>query len=220
MCLFLITLFAHALFEPKAQRKINTTEPQKSGLWHNAAVSIRWADSAFCLPLSERSMILKQALVTTLYGIKLIIDRARLLSSPFVGKLQIINWLYLSFSILWNFDRSKISSPKPILTNPITKLHCRNIWDCINYCDTVLNPDLSYLSHNGSIEAKSVCDHHVDLPLAVLLSDTLVGGESRQGGLQCGQAVARGLADVKQLTCLLKNRKQKLLSAERGYQSQ
>ena len=88
--------------------------------------------------------------------------------------------------------------------------------DCINYCDTVLNPDLSYLSHNRFIEAKAVCDHHVDLPLAVLLSDALVGGEPRQGGLQSGQAVARGLADIKQLTSPLGHREGMLLSTEYG----
>lgn len=43
----------------------------------------------------------------------------------------------------------------------------------------------------------------MDLPLAVLLSDALVGGEPRQGGLQRGQAVAGGQADEEQLTCLL-----------------
>lgn len=63
-----------------------------------------------------------------------------------------------------------------------------------------------YLSHNGSIQAKTVCDHHVDLPLAILFSDTLVGGEPRQGALQCGQAVAGGQADIKQLTCLLEKK--------------
>jgi len=45
----------------------------------------------------------------------------------------------------------------------------------------------------------------VDLPLAVLLSDALVGGEPRQGGLQCGQAVAGGQAHVEQLTRLLRH---------------
>lgn len=71
--------------------------------------------------------------------------------------------------------------------------------------DTFLIPDLTDLGHNGSIEAEAVRDHHVDLPLAVLLSDALVGGEPRQGGFQRGQAVAGGQADVEQLTRLLRH---------------
>lgn len=58
--------------------------------------------------------------------------------------------------------------------------------DCINCRDAVPIPKLAHLSHNGSIEAEAVRYHHVDLPLAVLLSDALVGGEPRQGGLQRG----------------------------------
>lgn len=46
----------------------------------------------------------------------------------------------------------------------------------------------------------------MDLPLAVLLSDALVGGEPRQGGVQRGEAVAGGQADVEQLTGLLRHR--------------
>lgn len=44
----------------------------------------------------------------------------------------------------------------------------------------------------------------MDLPLAVLLSDALVGGQPRQGGLQGGQAVAGGQAHVEQLTLQLR----------------
>lgn len=43
----------------------------------------------------------------------------------------------------------------------------------------------------------------MDLPLAVLFTDALVGGEPRQGGFQRGQAVAGGQAHVKQLSLLL-----------------
>lgn len=43
----------------------------------------------------------------------------------------------------------------------------------------------------------------MDLPLAVLFTDALVGGEPRQGGFQRGQAVAGGQAHVKQLSRLL-----------------
>ena len=46
----------------------------------------------------------------------------------------------------------------------------------------------------------------MDLPLAVLLSNALVGGEPRKGGLQCGQAVAGGQADEEQLTGLLRHK--------------
>ena len=69
----------------------------------------------------------------------------------------------------------------------------------------MLIPYYADLSHNGSIEAEAVCDHHVDLPLAVLLSDALVGGEPRHGGVQSGEAVAGGQADVEQLTRLLRH---------------
>ena len=84
-------------------------------------------------------------------------------------------------------------------------LHCQSICDCIKRCDTVLIPNWAYLRHNGSIEAEAVRNHHVDLPLAVLLSDALIGREPRQGGLQCWQAVAGGQADVEQLTRLLRH---------------
>lgn len=43
----------------------------------------------------------------------------------------------------------------------------------------------------------------MDLPLAVLFTDALVGGEPGQGGFQRGQAVAGGQAHVKQLSRLL-----------------
>lgn len=69
---------------------------------------------------------------------------------------------------------------------------------------TAVTLHAAYLSLNGSIEPKAICDHHVDLPLAVLLSDALIGGEPRQGGLQSGKAVAGGQADVEHLTRLLR----------------
>lgn len=74
-------------------------------------------------------------------------------------------------------------------------LHCRSICDCISCFDNLL-----YLCNNGSIEAKAVSNHHVDLPLAVLLSDAFIGGEPRQGGLHGGQAVSGGQANVENLT--------------------
>lgn len=55
----------------------------------------------------------------------------------------------------------------------------------------------------------------MDLPLAVLLSDALIGGEPRQGAFQHRQAVAGGQADVEQLTCLLR-RKQTTVGQEAG----
>lgn len=60
-----------------------------------------------------------------------------------------------------------------------------------------------WLSDEGSIEAKAVGDHHVDVPLAVLLPHALVGGEAGQRGLQGGQAVAGGQAHQEQLAVLL-----------------
>lgn len=133
-----------------------------------------------------------------------------------------VSTVYTSSSILWTKNRTKIVSLFPSLTTALGSL-C----DCIIGYDTVLLiPNKPHLCHNGSIEAEAVCDHHVDLPLAVLLSNALVGGQPRQGGLQCGQAVAGGQADEEQLTCLLRHtrapkyrgtlmrhRKQKLLYA-------
>lgn len=66
-------------------------------------------------------------------------------------------------------------------------------------------PHFAHLAHNGSIEAEAIGDHHVDLPLAVLLSDALVGGQPRQGSIQRGEAVAGGQAHIKQLTPLLRH---------------
>lgn len=86
----------------------------------------------------------------------------------------------------------------------MTTANCHIICDSIQSYDTVLILNLAHLRHNRSIEAEAICDHHVDLPLAVLLSDALVGGQPRHGGLQRGQAVAGGQADVKQLTRLLR----------------
>lgn len=109
----------------------------------------------------------------------------------------------MSFSFLCN--KRKISFPFPDFTTAPETLHRQSNCDCFLCCSTVLIPNLAYLCHNGSIETEAIRDHHVDLPLAVLLADALVGGEPRQGGLQSGQAVAGGQANVKQLTRLLRH---------------
>lgn len=55
------------------------------------------------------------------------------------------------------------------------------------------------LSQHGAVEAETVSDHHVYLSLAVLLPDTLVGGQPGEGRLQGWQVVAGGQADKEQL---------------------
>lgn len=188
----------------KSSAKDQHGETLKRDCQHKSAVSARWADSASCLLQSNRW-------ASSCYNIAWQLGH---------------NTCYPLFS-LWNNrasfeNRSEISSLLPGFTTAPETLHCERICDCI----TVLIPILTYLSHNGSIETEAVCDHHVDLPLAVLLSDALVGGEPWQGGLQCGQAVAGGQADVEQLTRLLRtehrvtvmrDRKQKLLCANNSW---
>lgn len=62
-----------------------------------------------------------------------------------------------------------------------------------------VHPPVSYLSQHGAVEAETVSDHHVYLSLAVLLPDTLVGGQPGEGRLQGWQVVAGGQADNEQL---------------------
>lgn len=107
----------------------------------------------------------------------------------------------MSFSLLCNCNKRKTSFPFPDFAEaPETQ----NKAIVTVSSHLVLIQNLAYLRHNGSIEAETVRNHHVDLPLAILLSDALVGGEPRLGGLQSGQTVAGGRADVKKLTRLLR----------------